>query len=254
MNGTTFEAAAVPMWTAVSGEPVNEIRRTPGCRVSAAPASSPIPWTTLKTPAGKSASATRSQRSEHESGDHSAGFSTTVHPAASAGAVFQVESMNGAFHGVITTAGPLGIRTTRLRVPFDSHIRSSCATARSAYARKFRAPRAITRARSERRSIAMSAHSTAASRSTFASIRSARRWRCAARPSGPSACPARKRLRRRRDGELRLALAASCDLRDRLGVDRREVDERLGARNALAADEVVGRDVDAGNLDAPSRS
>jgi hypothetical protein len=43
--------------------------------------------------------------------------------------------MNGAFQGVITTAGPLGIRTTRLRVPFDSHTRSSCAAARSAYAR-----------------------------------------------------------------------------------------------------------------------
>ncbi len=46
-------------------------------------------------------------------------------PAASAGAIFQVESMNGAFHGVITTAGPAGMRTTRLRVPFDSQTRSS---------------------------------------------------------------------------------------------------------------------------------
>ena len=48
-----------------------------------------------------------------------------MHPAASAGAVFQVESMNGAFQGVITTAGPLGIRTTRLCVPFESQTRSS---------------------------------------------------------------------------------------------------------------------------------
>ena len=100
--------------------------------MSAAPISSPIPWTTLKTPGGKPASATRSQRSEQESGDHSAGLRITVQPAASAGAVFHVESMNGAFHGVITTAGPLGIRTTRLRVPFDSQTRSSYATARSA--------------------------------------------------------------------------------------------------------------------------
>ena len=69
---------------------------------------------------GEPASWTRSQRSEQESGDHSAGFSTTVQPAASAGAVFQVESMNGAFQGVITTAGPLGMRRTRFRVPFDS--------------------------------------------------------------------------------------------------------------------------------------
>ena len=33
--------------------------------------------------------------------------------------------MNGAFHGVITTAGPLGIRMTRLWVPFESQTRSS---------------------------------------------------------------------------------------------------------------------------------
>ena len=113
------------MCRAVSGEPVNETRRTRGSATSAAPISSPMPCTMLKTPGGSSASSTRSASSEHESGDHSAGLSTTVQPAASAGAVFQVESMNGAFHGVITTAGPLGMRSTRLRVPFDSHTRSS---------------------------------------------------------------------------------------------------------------------------------
>jgi hypothetical protein len=74
----------------------------------------------------------RSARSEQESGDHSAGLRTTVHPAASAGAVFQVESMNGAFQGVITTAGPAGIRTTRFAVPFELHSRSACAAASSA--------------------------------------------------------------------------------------------------------------------------
>ena len=125
VNGTRLRAAATPMWRAVSGEPVNDTRRTRGSATSAAPTSSPMPWTRLKTPGGRSASATRSASSEHESGDHSAGLSTTVQPAASAGAVFQVESMKGAFQGVITTAGPLGIRCTRLRVPFDSQTRSS---------------------------------------------------------------------------------------------------------------------------------
>ncbi len=91
-----------------------------------------MPWTTLKTPAGRPASAARSASSEHESGDHSAGFRTTVHPAASAGAVFQVESMNGAFHGVITAAGPDGMRTTRFAVPLLDQTRSSYAAARSA--------------------------------------------------------------------------------------------------------------------------
>ena len=48
-----------------------------------------------------------------------------MQPAASAGAVFQVESMKGAFQGVITTAGPAGIRMTRLAVPLELHERSS---------------------------------------------------------------------------------------------------------------------------------
>ena len=40
------------------------------------------------------------------SGLHSAGLCTTVHPAASAGAIFHVDSMNGVFQGVITPTGP----------------------------------------------------------------------------------------------------------------------------------------------------
>ncbi len=39
-------------------------------------------------------------------GLHSAGLCTTVQPAASAGAIFHVDSMNGVFHGVITPTGP----------------------------------------------------------------------------------------------------------------------------------------------------
>ena len=62
---------------------------------------------------------------EQLSGDHSAGLSTTVLPAASAGAHFQVDNMNGAFHGVMTTVGPAGIRSTELCVPLESHRRGS---------------------------------------------------------------------------------------------------------------------------------
>ena len=36
-------------------------------------------------------------------------------PAARAGAHFHVESMNGAFQGVMTTVGPAGMRSTVLR-------------------------------------------------------------------------------------------------------------------------------------------
>jgi hypothetical protein len=64
-------------------------------------------------------------QSDADSGDHSAGLRTTVQPAASAGAVFQVESMNGAFQGVITAAGPAGIRWTRFQVPCERQSRSS---------------------------------------------------------------------------------------------------------------------------------
>ena len=132
MNGTRFRAAASAIRRPVSGEPVSEIRRARGSETSAAPTSSPIPCTTLSTPGGSSASSARSARREAESGDHSAGLRTTVQPAASAGAIFQVASMNGAFQGVITTAGPAGRRSTRFAVPFDDHARSSCAAASSA--------------------------------------------------------------------------------------------------------------------------
>ncbi|CUH82711.1 hypothetical protein TRN7648_04261 [Tropicibacter naphthalenivorans] len=43
-------------------------------------------------------------------GENSAGLWTTVQPAASAGAIFQVDSINGVFHGVITPTGPMGRR------------------------------------------------------------------------------------------------------------------------------------------------
>jgi hypothetical protein len=42
------------------------------------------------------------------SGAHSGGFSTAVQPAASAGPTFQVESMKGAFQGVMSAATPEG--------------------------------------------------------------------------------------------------------------------------------------------------
>jgi hypothetical protein len=120
-----LRAADWPISAPVSGEPVKDTRRTPVCATRAAPTSSPIPWTTLNTPGGRPASSARSASSEQDSGDHSAGLRITVQPAARPGAVFHVDNMNGAFQGVITAAGPEGMRITRLRVPFDSHTRSS---------------------------------------------------------------------------------------------------------------------------------
>ena len=62
------------------------------------------------------------------SGDHSAGLCTTVQPAASAGAIFQVESMNGVFHGVITPTGPIGSRVVMFQCSSVGVLRPSRAS------------------------------------------------------------------------------------------------------------------------------
>src|SRR3954470_7457791 len=93
----------------VEGSPVKQIRFTPGCEESGAPAVSPAPCTTLKTPLGRPAAASTSASSVEETGAHSAGFSTTVLPAASAGASRQVESISGAFQGMINPVTPAGL-------------------------------------------------------------------------------------------------------------------------------------------------
>ena len=120
-----LSAACRPITRAVSGDPVKVIRFTRGSPTSGGPTCSPMPCTRLNTPGGKPASTVRSASNEHDSGDHSAGLRITVLPAANAGATFHVDSMKGAFQGVMTTAGPAGIRTTVLPVPFDDHTRSS---------------------------------------------------------------------------------------------------------------------------------
>ena len=75
VNGTRFLAAGDPdrgaPWQA---KPVTRDTPQQRMRHQGSTTSSPIPWTTLKTPGGNSASAKRSASSEHESGDHSAGF------------------------------------------------------------------------------------------------------------------------------------------------------------------------------------
>ena len=107
-----FSAAFRKMSCPVVVSPVKEISGTPGCFTSASPASSPSPLTRLNTPSGTPASRKISGHRLADSGVNSAGFSTTVHPEASAGASFQLSSMNGVFHGVISPATPTGLRFT----------------------------------------------------------------------------------------------------------------------------------------------
>ena len=90
--------------------PTNAMALILGSCVSALPASCPNPCTVFRTPAGNPASLAILANNVAVSGLHSAGLCTTVQPAASAGAIFQVASIKGMFHGVMAPMGPMGSR------------------------------------------------------------------------------------------------------------------------------------------------
>ena len=94
------------------------------------------------------------------SGAHSGGLSTTVFPAASAGATRHVASISGAFHGVITAVTPAGSHETRSANPLKSTSGSPSSSRRSAKNRKLRATRGITEFRMDRTSDPLSRVST----------------------------------------------------------------------------------------------
>jgi hypothetical protein len=107
----TLATAALATETPVAVDPVKATLPTPGCPASAAPVSRLSPVTTLKTPAGRTASYSTSAKAAVEAGECSDGLATQVHPAASSGASFQVSSSSGLFHGVIAATTPTGSRT-----------------------------------------------------------------------------------------------------------------------------------------------
>ena len=76
----------------------------------------PGPATTFTTPSGSTSAASCSKRSA-VSGVSSAGLSTTVLPAASAGAIFQAAIVSGKFHGVMSATTPSGSRTVNAWPP-----------------------------------------------------------------------------------------------------------------------------------------
>ena len=76
-------------------EPVTEISATSSWRASTPPTSGPGPGTTLSTPGGRPASSARRPSISAVSGVSSAGLSTTVLPAASAGPIFQAAMLSG---------------------------------------------------------------------------------------------------------------------------------------------------------------
>ena len=99
-------------------EPVKLILRTSGWVVSTRPisgASSAAPVTTLNTPGGRPARTPSAHTASADSGVCSAGLSTTVFPAASAGAAFLVTMATGKFHGVMHAPTPSGCRIVNMR-------------------------------------------------------------------------------------------------------------------------------------------
>ncbi len=105
--------ARAPIWRPVWVEPVKEILATPGWVTKASPASGPVPVTMFRTPGGKPASMASWPRKRALSEEHSEGLSTTVQPAASAGATFQAAIMNGTFQGAMAPTTPTGSRRVK---------------------------------------------------------------------------------------------------------------------------------------------
>ncbi len=97
------------MLLAVADEPVMDTFFTPLCRTRGSPASPPRPETMLSTPGG-STSARSSPRRSTETQACSAGFTTTVLPAASAKPALAEHIATGAFHGMIAPTTPYGSR------------------------------------------------------------------------------------------------------------------------------------------------
>jgi hypothetical protein len=76
-------------------------------------------------PAGAPASVSSCATSKAVSGVSSAGFSTTVQPAASAGPTLRVAIAAGKFHGVSSSATPTALRKVRMRFAPDGAVRNA---------------------------------------------------------------------------------------------------------------------------------
>jgi hypothetical protein len=109
----------------------------PGLDTSSSPTTGPGPSTKLKTPGGRSASATHSASSAEQTVVEGAGVQVTVLPAASAGATISAGIVYGQFHGVTTATTPRGRRSNSTRLPGDDDggIEPSRRTPSSAAAR-----------------------------------------------------------------------------------------------------------------------
>jgi hypothetical protein len=104
-------ADAVMIFRPTARLPVNDSLSTIGWLISASPVGSPGPVTMLSTPGGSPASVISAAGRSTAKVAYSDGLSTTVQPAASAGAIFCAASSSGAFHG---TTAPTGSRSVKI--------------------------------------------------------------------------------------------------------------------------------------------
>ena len=91
-----------------SVEPVKHTLRTSGWATKRSPITLPLPGRICSTPSGSPASRASSPMRSALSGVSSAGLTTTVLPAASAGAKPQPAMAMGKFHGTMTPTTPSG--------------------------------------------------------------------------------------------------------------------------------------------------
>ena len=110
--GTMFSDAYCRMSRPVVVSPVKDTFRIPGWLARGAPASGPYPVTTFRTPGGRTSRRSLAS-SRRVRGVCSAGFITTVFPAASEGASFHAASRSGKFHGRMCPTTPSGSRRVR---------------------------------------------------------------------------------------------------------------------------------------------
>src|SRR6202044_883269 len=106
----TVSAASFTIILPTAAEPVKAILLTSGCFTNGDPTLSPKPVITLTTPFGRPTSSNHFASSSTVSGVCSAGLSTQVQPAASAGASFQAAIVSGKFQGMIWPTTPTGSR------------------------------------------------------------------------------------------------------------------------------------------------
>ena len=106
------------------GLPVKEIIGTSGWLTIALPTVPPPPTTTDSAPSGRPASRSVRASSSAESGVEEAGFRTTGHPAAMAGASLWHTRLSGKLKGEIAPTTPRGSRTMTPSLPAPAELAS----------------------------------------------------------------------------------------------------------------------------------